>query len=244
MTTPRDIFLTTVRAAVAAGNQAGHSVDMPTGPRIGYQGGGANLVQRFGEQLQQAGGFCHVVAQLEGARQKIVDLIVKASAKRVMLSNSQILSRLQLGAALRQHNLDVWDEHQIPARDEKAIHFAAEVGVTGVDALIAETGSIVLAAQPARARSTSLLPPVHIAVAERDQLLPDLFDLFDNPPEGILLPSLPSFPTPSTSKSLPTSCLTLITGPSKTGDIELRLVTGVHGPGEVHVVLIDSGPRS
>ena len=51
--------------------------------------------------------------------------------------------------------------------------------------------------------------------------MPDLFDLF---PEG--------------GRDMP-SCLTLITGPSKTGDIELKLVTGVHGPGEVHVILIN-----
>ena len=68
--------------------------------------------------------------------------------------------------------------------------------------------------------SASLLPPVHIAVADVDQLLPDLFDLF-----GRL-----------SRQELP-ACVSLITGPSKTGDIELKLVTGVHGPGEVHVVL-------
>jgi L-lactate dehydrogenase complex protein LldG len=71
----------------------------------------------------------------------------------------------------------------------------------------------------------SLLPPVHIAIAERKQLVPDLFDLFPSS-------NMEQSPT------LP-SCITFITGPSKTGDIELRLVTGVHGPGEIHVILID-----
>ena len=79
--------------------------------------------------------------------------------------------------------------------------------------------------RPDQPRSLSLLPPFHVAIADRRQLLPDLFDLFE---ERLW----------AEEHGLP-SCLSLITGPSKTGDIELRLVTGVHGPGEVHVVLID-----
>ncbi|HLJ95559.1 MAG TPA: lactate utilization protein, partial [Gemmataceae bacterium] len=103
--------------------------------------------------------------------------------------------------------------------------FASDLGISVPDFLIAETGTIVLRARPDEPRSVSLLPPVHVVVAERAHLVPDLFDLFENQaPSGI--PRLPS-------------CLTLITGPSKTGDIELRLVTGVHGPGDVHVFLID-----
>jgi L-lactate dehydrogenase complex protein LldG len=102
--------------------------------------------------------------------------------------------------------------------------FAAEAGISGVDYLVAETGSLVLLSRPEQPRSLSLLPPLHIAVAHHDQILPDLFDLFE--------PGLWAEPG-----GLP-ACLSLITGPSKTGDIELRLVTGVHGPGEVHVVLI------
>jgi L-lactate utilization protein LutC len=67
------------------------------------------------------------------------------------------------------------------------------------------------------------LPPLHVAVAGREQILPDLFDLFDGRLAADRLPA----------------SVSIITGPSKTGDIELRLVTGVHGPGEIHVVVID-----
>jgi L-lactate dehydrogenase complex protein LldG len=69
-----------------------------------------------------------------------------------------------------------------------------------------------------------LLPPVHIAIVERAQIVPDLFDMF-----AILGRQIET--------GLPTN-LAFITGPSKTGDIELTLITGVHGPGKWHVIVI------
>ena len=78
--------------------------------------------------------------------------------------------------------------------------------------------------RPEQPRSLSLLPPVHIAVARREQIVADLFDWFDDQQRDI--------------HKLP-ACVSIITGPSKTGDIELKLVTGVHGPGEVHVILLE-----
>ena len=74
----------------------------------------------------------------------------------------------------------------------------------------------------------SLLPPLHVAIVAAEQVLPDLFDLFDKLREA-------------GHDALPSN-LTLITGPSKTGDIELTLTTGVHGPGEWHVVVVRETP--
>ena len=117
----------------------------------------------------------------------------------------------------------------LPPGGERDTLFAADIGISGVDHVIAETGSLAILAREREPRSLSLLPPVHVAVADRSQLLPDLFDLF----EGVPWAERGGLP----------SGLTVITGPSKTGDIELRLVTGVHGPGELHVILIDGGPE-
>jgi L-lactate utilization protein LutC len=225
MTDGRDALLATVRAAVAAGNQAGRVPALPTGRRVGYQGAGPNAVTRFAEELRNAGGQCHVVSQHEEAIQRVVESAMRANANKAVLGKSDLLTRLRLATALHERGVETWEESAAPPQNSKGVLFAADVGITGVDALIAETGSIVLASRPGQARSPSLLPPVHIAVAERSQLVPDLFDMFD-------LQFRPENPIPS--------CLTIITGPSKTGDIELRLVTGVHGPREVHVVLIDS----
>jgi len=107
----------------------------------------------------------------------------------------------------------------------------ADLGVTGVDLAIAETGTLVLRAAAGRPRSTSLLPPCHVAVFDRTALVETLEQV------GIALEAWHVGPAPATRGAV----ITFITGPSRTADIELTLTRGVHGPKEVHAVFVDGG---
>jgi L-lactate dehydrogenase complex protein LldG len=107
--------------------------------------------------------------------------------------------------------------------DSKSLE-KCSVGITGCDALIGQTGSILLTTRSAGGRALSVLPPHHLVIARVDQLVPDLPAAFD------LLSArygenYPSF-------------ITFITGPSRTGDIERILVLGAHGPKNLTVILI------
>ena len=95
----------------------------------------------------------------------------------------------------------------------------AVLGVTGCTAAIAATGTLLLTADPAHPRATSLLPRTHLAVVEPDRLVSSLDE------------ALGRIPTPAPS------AVTLVTGPSRSADIEQILTLGVHGPARVHVVL-------
>jgi L-lactate dehydrogenase complex protein LldG len=101
----------------------------------------------------------------------------------------------------------------------------ADAGITGCEALVARTGSVLVSSRLASGRSLSVFPPVHIVVAYSDQLVPDIED-------GL------SLLTEKYGSSLP-SMIGLITGPSRTADIEKTLVLGAHGPKEIFVFLVD-----
>ncbi len=116
------------------------------------------------------------------------------------------------------------ETHHTEARPDPATLERCSVGVTACDALVAQTGSILLTARSAGGRALSVLPPHHVVVAEIDQLVPDLPAAFD------LLSSRYGDRYPSFT--------TLITGPSRTGDIERILVLGAHGPRNLTVILI------
>ena len=88
---------------------------------------------------------------------------------------------------------------------------------------LADTGSVVIAASPDEPRRNSLLPDVHVTLLAEDRILRSLDELF-----ATLGGELPS-------------ALAIVTGPSRSADIEQKLAVGVHGPREVHVVLLPPG---
>lgn len=99
----------------------------------------------------------------------------------------------------------------------------AEVGITSADYALADTGSLVIFSESNESRLLSLLPPCHIAIIESSRIVASLDDVLRLRP----LPGAES------------SAMIVITGPSRTADIEMRLVRGVHGPGEIHVIIIE-----
>ena len=92
-------------------------------------------------------------------------------------------------------------------------------GVSRALYALADTGSVVLAASPDEPRAASLLPDVHVTLVSEEVILPGLEALFE-----------------AVGDDLPSS-LAIVTGPSRSADIEQKLTVGVHGPGEVHVVI-------
>jgi L-lactate dehydrogenase complex protein LldG len=107
---------------------------------------------------------------------------------------------------------------------------AADIGFTGVDLAVAETGTLVLRSGAGRPRSTALLPPYHVAVFDRTALVESLAQL------GVFLEAWhDGDPEPGGG-----AAIHFITGPSRTADIELTLTRGVHGPKEVHAIFVDA----
>ncbi|HXB28524.1 MAG TPA: LUD domain-containing protein [Puia sp.] len=102
----------------------------------------------------------------------------------------------------------------------------ADVSITGCEALIARTGSIMMSSAQDSGRTVSVYAPVHICIAYSSQLVYDIRD-------GIELL------TEKYKNKIP-SFITVATGPSRTADIEKTLVVGVHGPKDVYVFLVDA----
>ena len=171
-------------------------------------------------------------ASPEEAAEYVRSVAVDVEARTAVRSAHDILARMEVdaalaGAGIAAHTMTLRGRDSDAERTtlrETAIH--AGIGVTGVDYAVAETGSVVLLARSEMSRLPALLPPTYVAVVERGKVLPSLDELFTLRRDEFYLDNLGSY-------------LNIITGPSRTADIAQTLVTGVHGPGDVHMVLLE-----
>ena len=167
-------------------------------------------------------------AGVEDAVGYMCQLAEKMEARRVVRSVQEVFDDVPLDDALSSLGATV----QVMAQgDESAGGFNpadADLGVTGVDYAIAETGTAVILPRRGVSRVTSLLPPVHVALVKPSQTLEGLDDLY-------LLRRLAYLKDGADAGSY----MNFITGPSRTADIEQTLVIGAHGPRETHMVILD-----
>jgi L-lactate utilization protein LutC len=222
----RDEFFARVSTA-AAGRAYRVHVDPNVPESVGYVGGGDDLSARLAAEVTAVGGQSVVADDLTQARKALAEIMDRYEPKRAFCWEHPLLARLEVDALLSERGIACCGHASLaplPYAEQREQMLAADIGITSASFAIAETGSLAMMSRPHQERLASLLPPVHVAIVERSQILPDLFDLFSE----LARAGYDALP----------SNLALITGPSKTGDIELTLTTGVHGPGAWHVIIV------
>jgi len=192
------------------------------------------LVTRFSNELTAVGGHVYrltsgdaqIVAELAGG---IAEICLAAEGRRVALSGSSLLAEIDLAVHLLSRGLSPFVVAAAgPSGHDELVAQLAEcaAGVTAVDYAIAETGTIVLSSNERSALLVSLLPTIHVALLRASQISATLGEVISK------LSSERVGPNQSCASA------SFITGPSRTSDVELTLSIGVHGPKELHVIII------
>jgi L-lactate dehydrogenase complex protein LldG len=188
-------------------------------------------LERFREEFERIAGVFHRVGALAEVP-AVVAGIARERGARELVSWDPASLGLDLRPALVPQGLSVAVAPVYHGEDERRRHredaARAQIGVTGVDWALAETGTLILLSGAGRPRSTSLLPEVHVAVFGPGQLLESLEQV------GVMLEALHADP----ERTVTGAVINFITGPSRTADIELTLTRGVHGPREVHAIFV------
>ncbi len=200
--------------------------------------GWPETLRRFRQEFERVGGVFHRAGSIDEVPAVVAAIARQHDARRVVTWHPAALGA-DLAPGLRAQGLEttVMPPGELRGAEERArlreTVAAAELGLTGVDLAVAETGSLVLRSGPGRPRSTSLLPPYHVAVLGAGALVESLAQV------GLFLEAWHE----RDGLAGPGAMINIITGPSRTADIELTLTRGVHGPREVHAVFVDTPDR-
>lgn len=216
----RTQFLQAIRHRTRTGKyRPTHAPDVPWTPKEAPPDarGIEDAPALFAEKLEALGGHAIRVGSLEEAGEHVVSLARDRGASLLVRWDDEDLEGFDAPLAEAGVEVVAWRGLE----DFREVTERADIGLSTASWAIAETGSLVLESGRGRGRSVTLLPPTYVAILRAERILGTL-------PEAI---------GKYAAGGLPAN-VCFHTGPSRSGDIEMSLVTGMHGPGDVHVVVV------
>ncbi len=200
------------RHDAGAAHGEGASARVEDAPALRFEG---TAVERFRQSLEAVAGKCFVVSGEAEAAEVLREIVGRRGASRVAVSDSPLLGRVVGLAKLPAEVFEYAAAAEL---------FDCDLGVSGAQWGVAETGTLVLESDAERHRLVSLVPSAHVALVEAGRVRHTLGEVLSAVGEG-------------GAEGL-SRALTFITGPSRTSDIELTLAIGVHGPAELYVIVV------
>lgn len=221
-------IMASVKTALGSGARtetANHQAP-PAAPIVALGAPSAELVSSFARELEAVGGhFVGAVtsAELSGRALELADQI---GALTVAIGAGVSFDTGSLANSLEQRGREVircgpvGDDQARRALIERIAR--ADLGIVEADCAIASTGTIAVTARPARPNVLTLLPPAALTIVRAERLMTDAAAAIDS----------------LGAETIANHRVAFITGPSRTADIEKLIVVGVHGPKQLHVLLL------
>lgn len=194
----------------------------------------AELITHFEEELHAVAGKSHRAKSLDELEEVLLAVLPPPTAGPVAFSRNAMLDRLRVPQILHKAGFSAfrWPSgREVPASEQAAFKlqtFGAAAGITGVDFVLAESGTLALSSETEGSQMASLAPPVHIALYTRSQVVESLEEVLRG---ALRLEGRRGEPRGRS--------FVLITGPSRTSDIEQVSIKGVHGPTHLHAILAE-----
>jgi L-lactate dehydrogenase complex protein LldG len=213
----RDAFLAAVSAGIVNAHLPREPDVAPALPPLGE----VDLVELFRARAQSINTVVHGPVTRHDAPRVVTDIASDSDTGQA-IESFVAWSDLPAPGIPSAMAANGWTRVEYSGEDDIALIAGADLGITGSSFGLAESGSVVLSHGPGRGRLVSLLPPVHVALLQVDQIHRTLAHWAAGEPGAVA----------------GTANLVIVSGPSRTGDIELELKLGVHGPKHVHVILV------